>query len=285
MSKTLFIVFLAASVFVACSPNNVTVDNSLQRYFDSAGVKGSFAFFDNGQGHFTIYNLPRYKDSAYTPGATFDIVQALVGLQRGVLKDDTSVYWKLVSYFDANSNPGDAIGKIDTTGPPNFSLRRGFQMKGRINELMFGQLATDIGKDTLKKWIDSLRYGNRDISGPIDSFWFDNHLKVTGDEQLGLIKRLYFDQLPFYNRSQKLVRGVMPSENNSAYRLVYKTGQTTNTDGHALGWVLGWVEENKHPYFFVINLESEDRTKDLGETGLHIVKNILKPMGFFEGKK
>jgi len=254
MSRTLFALLLAASVFAACSPNNVTVDDSLQRYFDSAGVKGSFALFDNGQGHFTIYNLPRYKDSAYAPGRTFDIMQALVALQTGVVKDDTSI-------------------------------KRAFQDTTRSGNVDFVRLSAQIGKDTLKKWIDSLRYGNRDLGGPVDSFWFDDHLKVTSDEQLGLIKRLYFDQLPFYNRPQQLVRGIMPAEINSNYRLVYKTGQTTKEDGHALGWVLGWVEENKHPYFFVLNLESEDRSKDLGTTGLHIVKNILKPMGFFEGKK
>jgi len=256
MSRTLVAVFAAALLFAACSPNNVTVDNSLQRYFDSAGVKGSFALFDNGQGHFTIYDLPRYKDSAYAPGATFDIVQVLVGLQTGILKDDTTA-----------------------------NLLRGFQLTGPVNQTMFARLAGDIGKDTLKKWIDSLRYGNRDLSGPIDSFWLDNHLRVTADEQLGLIKRLYFDQLPFQNRPQKLVRGIMPTETNSNYRLVYKTGQVVKGDGYALGWVLGWVEENKHPYFFVVNMETEDSSKDLGPIGLHIVKNILGPMGFFEGKK
>jgi beta-lactamase class D len=254
MSRTLVALFAAVLLFAACSPNNVTVDNSLQRYFDSAGVKGSFALFDNGQGHFTIYNLPRYKDSVYAPGRTFDIVQALVGLQTGVVKDDSS-------------------------------LKGAFQDPTRLGDTVFVGLAGRMGKDTLKKWIDSLRYGNRDLGGPIDSCWLNGHLKVSADEQLGMIKRLYFDQLPFFNRPQKLVRGIMPMENNSNYRLVYKTGQIVKEDGHALGWVVGWVEENKHPYFFVVNLESGDPGKDLGPIGLHIVKNILGPMGFFEGKK
>ena len=46
-------------------------------------------------------------------------------------------------------------------------------------------------------------------TGPIDSFWLNNHLKITPDEQLGLVKRLYFNQLPFYNRTQEIVRKVM----------------------------------------------------------------------------
>lgn len=283
MPKYLCVFLFAAIGFFACSPNNVTVDNSLQQYFDSAGVKGSFAFFDNGQGHFTIYNLPRYKDSAYAPGRTFDIVQALVGLQTGVLKDDTSKLpvWK--SFFTL-PYPGVAKDTSKFSDEGLRSLKGAFQDTTRFGNMDFIGLADQIGKDTLKKWIDSLRYGNRDISGPIDSCWFNGHLKVTSDEQLGLIKRLYFDQLPFYNRPQQLVRAVMPAEINSNYRLVYKTGQTANADGHALGWVLGWVEENKHPYFFVVNLAG-DSTKNLEVIGLHIVKSILRPMGFFEGKK
>ncbi|WP_431212400.1 penicillin-binding transpeptidase domain-containing protein [Puia sp. P3] len=280
MSRTLVALFAAALLFAACSPNNVTVDNSLQRYFDSAGVKGSFALFDNGQGHFTIYNLPRYKDSVYAPGRTFDIVQSLVALQTGVIKDDTSgLVW--TSFF-ALPYPGIAG---DTSAKGLRSLKAAFRDPARLGDIDFVGLAARIGKDTLKKWIDSLRYGNKDISGPIDSCWLDNHLKVTADEQLGLTKRLYFDQLPFFNRPQQLVRGIMPTETNSNYRLVYKTGQVVKEDGHALGWVLGWVEENKHPYFFVVNMEAEASDKDLGPIGLHIVKNILGPMGFFEGKK
>jgi beta-lactamase class D len=236
MSRFLFALLLAPWFFTACSTNNVTVDNSLQKYFDSAGVKGTFGLFDNGQGHFTIYDLPRFRDSAYQPAATFDMLQFLIALQTGVAKDDSAVNWKISS-------------------------------------------------DTLKKWIDSIHYGNKDMGGPVDSFWLNNHLKITSDEQLGFIKRLYFDQLPFFNRPQKLVRGMMTVENNSNYRLVYKTGQGVKEDGHSIGWVVGWEEENKHPYFFVINLESADTTKDLSVTGLQIVKSVLRPMGFFEGKK
>jgi beta-lactamase class D len=236
MSRSFFAFLLIPLFFAACSPNNVTVDDSLQKYFDSAGVKGSFGFFDNGQGHFTVYNLSRYRDSLYQPAATFDILQSLIAIQTGVVKD----------------------------GSP---------------------LTRRIGKDTLKKWIDSLQYGNKDIGSDTTAFWENNQLKINSDQQLGLLKKLYFDQLPFYQRPQQLVRSLFLSEATSNYRLTYKTGQGIKEDGHSIGWVMGWVEENKHPYFFVVNLESADSTKDLSETGLTIAKGILKQLGFFQGKK
>ena len=47
-------------------------------------------------------------------------------------------------------------------------------------------------------------------------------------------------------------------ENNANYRLGYKTGWGFNEKGHTIGWIVGWIEENQHPYFFVLNIESPD---------------------------
>ncbi len=249
-------------LLTACGQNNVTEDDSLKQYFDAAGVAGTFGMFDNGQGHFTIYNLSRYRDSAYLPAGTFDIVQSLIGLQTGVVKDDTS---KVLA--------GNTV-----------SLEQAFKGQGDSTNLaVFRELSVRIGKDTLKKWIDSMGYGNKDMTG--NDFWQDNHLTVKADEQLGLVKKLYFDQLPFFPRSQKIVRNMMLMENNSNYRLSYKTGNGIRKDGHALAWFAGWVEENKHLYFFVLNLDAADNSKDLNANGLNILKDILRKMGFFQGKK
>lgn len=272
MSRSLLVLLLLPFVFAACTQNNVTVDDSLQKYFDSAAVKGTFGLFDNGQGHFTICNLPRFRDSAFAPGATFDIIQSLIAIQTGVVKDDSAIIFSGTNY-----PPLSALG--DAFSNP-LTLRKAFQ---GTDDSSFIQVSTRIGKDTLKKWIDSLGYGNKNISGT--SFWYDNHLKITPDEQLGLLKKLYFGQLPFFQRTQKMVVDMMPSESNANYQLHYKVAQSIAEDGHAIGWALGWVEENKHPYFFVASLDSADPSADLSKAGLQIIRGILAQLGFFKGKK
>ena len=72
--KTFLSILALTLLLGSCTQNNVTEDDSLKQYFDIAGVAGTFGMFDNGQGHFTIYNLKRFRDSAYLPAATFDIV-------------------------------------------------------------------------------------------------------------------------------------------------------------------------------------------------------------------
>src|SRR5947209_5317925 len=78
-------------LFSACSPNNITQDNDLKKYFDSNGVTGCFGMFDNAHEQFTMYNLSRYRDSTYSPASAFEIVNSLIGLQTGVISSEKMV--------------------------------------------------------------------------------------------------------------------------------------------------------------------------------------------------
>ena len=78
---------------------------------------------------------------------------------------------------------------------------------------------------------------------------------------------------------------MMLREDNSNYKLSYKTGWGTAEDGHEIGWVVGWIEENRHPYFFVLNLESANKQIDMTKVRMDILNGILRQLGFFQGKK
>ena len=60
------------------------------------------------------------------------------------------------------------------------------------------------------------------IHKDIDSFWLNNDIKITADEQLGLVKRLYFDQLPFFKSYQEVVKRAMLFEDNAGYAVAKK---------------------------------------------------------------
>jgi beta-lactamase class D len=150
----------------------------------------------------------------------------------------------------------------------------------------YQEVARRIGKDTMQFWLDSLNYGTKKITTAIDTFWLDNSLKITPDEELGLVKRLYFDQLPFFPIYQETVKKAMLFENNANYRLAYKTGWSfwNGKTGKHLGWIVGWIEENRHPYFFVLNIESPDQNFDMPTVRMKMLKDILKQLGFLEGR-
>ncbi|MEO5995959.1 MAG: penicillin-binding transpeptidase domain-containing protein [Chitinophagaceae bacterium] len=273
MRNLLCTALILSFVFVACSPNNVTQDNSLKKYFDEEKVDGCFGLFDNGQGNFTIYNLVRYRDSAYLPASTFKIVNSLIGIQTGRVQDTSTVI------------PWDGVVRERTELNQDLNMMQAFHLS---SVPWYQELARRIGKDTMQKWLDTLGYAalhGRAIVKSIDHFWLDNSIKISADEQLGLAKRLYFDQLPFYTRTQSIVKRMMLQEENSNYKLSYKTGWGNMDNGYSLGWVVGWIEENGHVYFFVLQLESPDPKLDIAAARIKILDKILRQLGFKEGKK
>jgi beta-lactamase class D len=268
-------ILVLAMIIQACSTNNVKQDKSLKKYFDENKVEGCFALMNNATGKFTVYNLARYRDSSYLPASTFKIVNSLIGLQTGKIVNDSMVIkW-------------DGVKRWLDDWNQDLTMYGAF----RVSSLPYYQeVARRIGKDTMQLWLDSLKYGAKlatdkvVIRTAVDSFWIDNSIKVTPDQQLGLVKRLYFDQLPFFKSYQEMVKRAMLLENNANYRMGYKTGWGTTENGHALGWIVGWIEENNHPYFFVLNIESPDPNFEMVPVRKKILNDILKQLGFFEGK-
>jgi beta-lactamase class D len=273
MARIVFALFCITATFFSCAPNNVTTDDSLGAYFKQAGAEGCFAILDNGTNEFTIYNLPRYRDSAFLPASTFKIVNALIGLQTGVISSDSMVI------------PWDGIQRSVPEWNKDLNMYDAFRVSAVP---YFQEVARRIGRDTMQHWLDSLAYGSKKITTRIDTFWLDNSLKITPDEQLGLVKRLYFGQLPFHKVNQEIVKNAMVFEKNSAYTLAYKTGwggfQDSTRKRH-IGWVVGWIEENKHPYFFALNLESADPDFDMPGVRMRILKSILQQLRFMQGKQ
>ena len=264
-----FLIAVISVCFFACSSNNVKTDDSLEKYFTENNVSGCFALLDNGTGEFTVYNLTRYRDSAYLPASTFKIVNSLIGLQTGEITNDSMIVkW-------------DGMDRGRPECNRDMSMYEAFRISCPA---WYQELARRIGKDTMQYWLDTLSYGNKKISR-IDTFWLDNSLKLTPDEELGLVKRLYFNQLPFHQRTQEIVKRAMLFENNTDYRLSYKTGWGKTESGHDLAWITGWIEENKHPYFFVLNIESSQPGADIPVIRMKILKGILSQLGFLQGKR
>jgi beta-lactamase class D len=261
--------FLFLIAIPSCSVNKANVDDSLKKYFDENKVDGCFTMFDNSTGKVTVYNMA-LDTTRFTPASTFKIVNSLIGLEIGKVTDEKMVIkWDGVKRWNEDWNK-------------DLTMEEAFKVSAVP---YYQEVARRIGKDTMQKWLDSLHYGNQTIGSRIDSFWLDNSLKISADEQLGLVKRLYFDQLPFQKRTQQIVRDVMMQEDNTLYNLSYKTGWGFDEKNNNIGWIVGWIEENKHPYFFVTLVKSADKNIDMRAVRLKITKDILTQLGFFKGTK
>ncbi len=243
--------FFKAAIFIvlvyACNPNNVKNDTAIAQLMDSAGMQGNFALLENGTEQFTIHNLSNYKDSAAAPLNTFFIIPVLIGLDKGI-----------INHHDTTLNLNDSAE-------------------------LYKAIIAKIGRQQILKVLDSLHYGKGIASADSTHFWEDGSLVITPDEQLGLIKRIYFKELFFQKKSQEKIKKMILMEDNSNYRLSYITGIDT-TAGKNTAWVLGYVEENQHPYFFVLNTKANTST-NLTDNNINLLKKILLQQGFLKGTR
>ncbi len=84
-----YLVLLIAVLYFSCSPNVAKIDNSLKKYFDSEGVNGTFALFDNQRGDVTVYNM-KLDTLRFTPGGIFKIAETLIGIETSRLTGENS---------------------------------------------------------------------------------------------------------------------------------------------------------------------------------------------------
>ena len=268
-SLLLITTFLFLISFTSCSVNKAKIDDSLQKYFEENKAEGCFTMMNNADGKVTVYNM-QLDTMRFLPAATFKIVNSLIGVEIGTITDE-----KMVIKWDGIKRANDDWNK-------DLTMEEAFKVSAVP---YYQEVARRIGKDTMQHWIDSLQYGNKKMGNHIDSFWLDNSLKISADEQLGLVKRLYFDQLPFQKRTQQIVRDAMIQEDNTLYKLCYKTGWGFDEQQNNIGWITGWVEENKHPYFFTLLVKTAAKNFDMKTATLNIMNGILKQYGFFKGTK
>jgi beta-lactamase class D len=252
MSMNKLLLCLVLMTAVGCTVNNVDIDDSLQKHFEAQGAKGTFGMFDNSRGTFTIYDLEAFRNR-YSPASTF---KSTVIPWDGVMRDRPE--WNR-----------------------DLSLYQAFRVSAVPH---FQALARMIGKDTMQYWLDTLAYGNKRIGSVVDGFWLDTTLLISPDEQLGLVKRLYFRQLPFRSSVQESVTKMMIQENNAKWQLAWKTGMTVTSEGIPQGWMVGWIEENRHVYPFALHIElAKGREADMMVVRERILRDILASLGFFKG--
>ncbi len=245
MKKCIGIILWASLGFFACTPNNVKSDDRIIKILDSAGVRGSFALLENGSEQFIISDLSRYKDSTYAPLQTAFAIPSLIALDKGFINHTPSTWVSTdsIAYYQA--------------------------------------LMDKIGRADLLKSMDSIHYGKGIVGTDLNNFWKDGSLRITPDEQLGFIKKLYFNQLPFQKRSQDLYKKMILKEDNASYRLSYIQGADNNII--PAEWLVGFIEENKHPYFFVMQVSAHKNASWNKASGILLLKQILAEQGFLKG--
>ena len=240
--------------------DSVVVRSDWSIFFDSAGVEGSFLLYDANAGTYHAHNLERCR-AAFLPASTFKIPNSLIGLETGVIRDaDYVIRW-------------DGVRREIEPWNRDHTLRSAIAVSCVP---YYQELARRVGGATMKKYVDSLGYGNADISAGIDRFWLSGgSFRITSFEQIDFLRRLQAERLPISGRSMRIVKDIIRLDSADKYVLRGKTGWT---EAQEVGWFVGWVETPKNVYFYACNLKMIGSSPNLGARR-GITERILRSLG------
>ena len=189
------------------------------------------------------------------PASTFKIPHALIALEEGVLKPDEVFRW------DGTPRAVQAWNQDQTL---DTAMRRSALW-------VFQGLATRLGREREEAWMKRLQYGNAEASGDITTFWLGGPLRISPEEQLQFLARLYRGQLPVSAATQETVKRtlVQGPETVSHIRdgidmggpwkegavLSAKTGSLTLPEEN-LTWLVGHVATKEGAFVFVSAVRS-----------------------------
>ena len=125
---------------------------------------------------------------------------------------------------------------------------------------VYQEIARRIGQERMQKYVDLFEYGNRDIGGGIDQFWLTGNLRIDPVQQVDFVDRLRRGVLPISQRSQELVRDILPVTRAGDAVIRAKSGLLGAERGEpSLGWMVGWAEKGDAHTVFALNMDCAEQ--------------------------
>ncbi len=281
----LILLFCLPFCIVSCNKSRVHEHEDWQKIYASKGIQNACIIIrDHNHESIHYYNMERCT-RRFLPASSFKIFSSLTGLETAVAPDE-----QLVIKWDGKPRRA--------TWDKDMNMREAFKVS---NVAYYQELVRRVGRAQMQHWLDTVKYGNQKMDGAVDMFWLNDTLQISADEQLGFVKRLYFDELPFSERSQRIVRSMMLQEETPDYKLYYKTG-TGEVNDSMIYWIVGFAEKIEHfkeheesmnksdvrnyPYFFAQNFSvgAGDTLKDYASIRLEALKAVLASEGVLKLK-
>jgi beta-lactamase class D len=250
---------------IAPAPTAAIANPNFARHFQDLGVEGSIVVA-NLKGDRVFQHNPKRNATAFSPASTFKILNSLIALETKVIPDEVAVLtW-------------DGIPRAIPEWNRDLNLREAY----KLSAVWFYQvLARRVGHETMQKSVIAAQYGNQKIGGPtdIDKFWLQGELRITPQEQIQFLRRLYANELPFGKGTIAKVKDLMIMEQTPDYTLRGKTGWAGFGDSTQpqIGWLVGYVEKGPEVYFFAVNIDLRDKKDPAAR--MAIVRRCLQDLG------
>ena len=217
------------AAFGEVSPPRNEVRGTLLKHFSDLGTDGTFVGY-KVEDYLIIASDATRSGEPKLPASTFKIANSLIALETGVVKD-----------------PDVDVFKWDGVTRPIAAWNKDHTMRSAIAASavpVYQEIARRIGQERMQAYVDKLDYGNRNIGGGIDQFWLTGDLRIAPIQQIDFVDRLRRGVLPVSERSQAMVRDILPVTKVGDATIRAKSGLLgAETGNPSLGWLVGWAEK------------------------------------------
>jgi beta-lactamase class D len=241
------------------------IEKDFSGIFNEYGVNGCFVLFDE-TGNTIIRYQPDLCDSGYIPASTFKIPHALIALEEGVIKDTSQII-----EWDGHQWPVVSWNKDQT-------LRTSMKYSC---VWVYSGFTSSIGASTYHQYVEAFNYGNKDITGQPARFWLAGLLRISANQQVEFLRKLYHYELPVSERSIDIVKDIIVLEKTDTWKLSGKTGGGLLDDNTYIMWLVGYLEREGRVYFYAMNFTSDDFNKT-SKARFEITKRILTELKLME---
>jgi beta-lactamase class D len=228
------ILMAAAALLAACS-NPSSAKSATQ------SIEQAFVLLELDSGRLIVENR-ELAEKRHIPCSTYKIPNTLIGLETGVIPDETFAL------------------KWDGKKTHREVWNRDHDLASAMKESVvwfYQEVARRIGLDRMAAWVKKLGYGSLDIGQAVDRFWLDGPLRVSPLEQVEFLRKLHAGELPVDKRNTAIVLALIELDRGEGWLLRGKTGLGED-DGKAIGWLVGSVERDGKTWVYASLVRGKD---------------------------
>ncbi|UHS60740.1 class D beta-lactamase [Agrobacterium vaccinii] len=205
-------------------------------------------------------------DKRVSPGATFKVPLALIGYDSGILLDEFNPVWDWQKGMEAAPQERK---KVD----PSTWQKESIRWYSR-------EITSRLGPEKFASYVKRLGFGNADVAGEagkdngLTDAWVGTSLAISPVEQIGFMRRLLANNLPFSRDAQNKTKAIIPVFDGAEAWSAHGTTGTGNLKGddgqpdpnRPFGWFVGWAErEGQHIVFVRFRVADKPSDKPMGE--------------------
>ena len=258
----IFILLLIISVYGCKKEPGSGYETDFNKYFK--GYNGCFVLYDFNNKYYIRHNKEQCN-KRLSPCSTFKIPNSLIALETGVANDENfTLKWDSTKYMIGSWNQDHTLKSAIANSVVWY----------------YKEIARRIGEQRMNDYFKKINYGNNDISGGIDKFWLMSTLKISANEQVEFILKLLKNELPFSERTVKIVKDIIILEKTDLYTFSGKTGSSgmDEVNNKSQGWFVGYILLGTNAYAFATNIEGEGDNEANGKRAKEITIDILKSL-------